>query len=182
MRTSNIRLPLRGVCCMPVASDVKTQMGKLLFHSSRWFALCVCLSLITTAVKGEETRCDFEQTFKDGGSRGASVDLVLNQGNIVAITIQSFSASGKAAGGYSCYLDSGELGASLAVEVKGAVSVLKIRTKSSDALSTVRVEQSPKGFTMNLEDVSLDYCGFGAEWPRTIFVKRGANKCKVDYR
>ena len=48
-RTSNIKLPLRGACCLPVASDVKSRM-KLLRNLIVAFAAVAGAELISAAV------------------------------------------------------------------------------------------------------------------------------------
>ncbi|MTW14054.1 hypothetical protein GM658_25905 [Pseudoduganella eburnea] len=54
-----------------------------------------------------------------------------------------------------------------------------VSTANEISQSQVKVRRVGANFVIDPSGISRDYCGAGAEWPRTIAIEPGKKKCKV---
>lgn len=134
---------------------------------------------LTPAFGAESLECKYKQTFKGGGWRDAGLTLTVEGGEIVAISYQNGIASGEEGGGYICAFDASVSdGKSTWTREKNRTIVeLKDNKKS-----TFEIRKSKKGFVILFLEMSLEYCGFGAEFPEYVRLDRGSKKCRVKFQ
>jgi hypothetical protein len=92
--------------------------------------------------------------------------------------VSSSYASGEEAGGYLCEIDTAERDQIVKWDQEHKKILLRV-TYGGTRPSNVEIEPTANGYRINLEGASLDACGFGAAWPRSIEVSRRSKKCKV---
>ena len=137
------------------------------------------LTMPVAAAFGAETlTCSYKEKFKDGGWRDAAVTLTVEGGEVTAISYHNGIASGKEGGGYICAFDaSGSDGKSTWTR-KGQRTSVELK---GDKTSTFEIRRAKKGFTIRFLEMSLEHCGFGAEFPESIALDRDRKKCRVKY-
>jgi hypothetical protein len=144
--------------------------------------LLLSLSLVLSAYAAgaEDLECKYEQRFKDSGSKQADLKIQSNENGISRLAVSSSYASGKAGGGYVCEIDTAEKNQIVKWDREHKKILLRV-TFAGASPSNVEIEPTAKGYRINLKGASLDACGFGAEWPRSIEVSRKSKKCKVTF-
>jgi hypothetical protein len=145
-------------------------------------SLLLSLSLVLSAytARAEDLECKYEQRFKGGGSKQADLKIQSNERGITRLAVSSSYASGKEAGGYLCEIDTAGQDQIVKWDREHKKILLRV-TYGGTRPSNVEIEPTANGYRINLEGASLDACGFGAAWPRSIEVSGRSKKCKVAF-
>jgi|SRR5476649_583362 len=142
--------------------------------------LSLLLFTVADASIAENLECTYEKRFKDSGSKGADLKIKIDDKRITQLSVSSSFASGEEAGGYVCEIDTSEQNRTVQWKVDSKKTLLQI-TFDGARPSNIEIEPTAKGYRVNLEGASLDACGFGAAWPKSIEASRGSKKCQVIY-
>jgi hypothetical protein len=147
----------------------------------RWSILLAGIFLIlpVAAAGGAETLvCDYKEQFKSGGSREVRLELATGGGEVTGISYHNAIASGKEGGGYLCAFDASAAGGNSTWTRKGHRVIVELKDGKN---STFEIRKSKKGFMLLFLEMSLEYCGFGAEFPEYVLIDRGKKKCRVKF-
>lgn len=150
----------------------------------RFFSLLagIILALSVTAAHGAETlACKYKEKFKDGGSRGAALELTVEGSEVTGIDYNNTIASGKEGGGYLCAFDVKASDGKSVWTRKKDLTVVELPESAGIRKSTFEIRKSPKGYMVSFVDMSSHYCGFGAEFPAEIRIERGRKSCRVKF-
>jgi len=148
------------------------------------YLCCLLIGIIaagsyTTACGAETLVCKYKQTFKDGGSRDAGLELTVEGGEITGIDYHNAIASGKEGGGYVCAFDAKASDGKSVWTRKKDLTVVDLTESAGIRKSTFEIHKSPKGYTVSFVDMSSHYCGFGAEFPVSVRIEKGKKSCRV---
>jgi hypothetical protein len=145
--------------------------------------LLLALSLVLSAyaARAEDLECKYEQRFKGSGSKQADLKIQSNENGVTRLAVSSSYASGEEGGGYVCEIDTAEQDQIVQWDREHKKILLRV-TFAGARPSNVEIEPTTNGYRINLVGASLDACGFGAEWPRSIEVSRKSKKCEVAFR
>ena len=139
----------------------------------------IVLALPFPVAYGAETLvCDYKEKFKDGGWRDVGLTLTLQNDAVIGISYHNGIASGKEGGGYVCAFDASVSDGSSTWTRQNGLTLVELK---SDKNSTFEIRKSKKGFTIRFLEMSLEYCGFGAEFPESVGLDRGKKRCRVKY-
>ncbi len=150
----------------------------------RFFSLLagIILALSVTAAHGAETlACKYKEKFKDGGSRGAALELTVEGSEVTGIDYNNTIASGKEGGGYLCAFDAKASDGKSVWTRKKDLTVVELPESAGGRKSTFEIRKSTKGYTVSFVDMSSQYCGFGAEFPVSVRIERGRKSCRVKF-
>ena len=123
----------------------------------------------------EEYACVTKKSFNGGASSGVEAKVILKGAHISRLVVSSFNATGKEGGGYVCYFDTSEPDVNAQWKTQGHTTVVEVG--SVDDKSNVQINERDTGYTINLEGLSKDYCGFGANWPTSLTIIKGRKSC-----
>lgn len=139
----------------------------------------IFLVLAVATAEGAQTLvCDYKEQFKGGGSREVRLELATEGGEVTGISYLNAIASGKEGGGYMCAFDASAAGGDSTWTRKGRQTVVELKDGKN---STFEIRKSKKGRMLLFLDMSLEYCGFGAEFPQSVALDRGKKKCRVKF-
>ena len=139
----------------------------------------IALALPVAVACGAETLvCDYKEKFKDGGWRDVGLTLTLQNDAVIGISYQNGIASGKEGGGYVCAFDASDSDGSSTWTRQNGLTLVELK---SDKNSTFEIRKSKTGFTIRFLEMSLEYCGFGAEFPESVGLDRGKKRCRVKF-
>jgi len=139
----------------------------------------IFLVLAVATANGAETLvCDYKEQFKGGGSREVRLELATEGGEVTKISYLNAIASGKEGGGYMCAFDASADGGDSTWTRKGRQMFVELKDGKK---STFELRKSKKGFMLLFLDMSLEYCGFGAEFPESVMLETGRKKCRVKF-
>jgi len=133
---------------------------------------------VAPAFGAETLLCDYAEKFKDGGSRDVGLELTVEGGEVTAISYHNAIASGEEGGGYICAFDASACDGNSTWTRKKHQTFVELK---GDRKSTFEIRKSKKGFMILFPEMSLEYCGFGAEFPEYILLDKGSKKCRVKF-
>ncbi len=138
----------------------------------------ILISPLTTAAGAETLTCDYRETFEDGGSRSVGLTLTVEGREVTGISYHNAIASGKEGGGYICAFDVSVSDGKSTWSRKGSRTLVELKGEKK---STFEIRRSKKGFMLLFHEMSLEYCGFGAEFPEQILMEKGRKECRVKF-
>ncbi len=128
--------------------------------------------------QAETLKCESVKKYKGGGSEEHHLSLQLTDGRVTGISYSNMTSSGQEGGAYSCELSlSDSSSRSKWVRVGNRIRAVD---KEPDEESFAEIEVLPDGnYRVSLEKVSRYHCGFGAEFPEYLILKRSAKNCEI---
>ena len=132
----------------------------------------------------EDVSCSTSVRHKDGSSQGVDLKLTLDHDRPRGISFEDFVASGEEGGAYFCTFKAAAAdGKSHWTEGKGALTVTILQGQEDDQdpqrESTFEISATKDGYLVTFVDMSRWYCGFGAEFPRSVRLVKGKKPCVV---
>jgi len=141
-------------------------------------ALLLGLLAGTSPASSEELACSTKRRFKDGSSAGAALSLSVPNDRVTALRFSNFVSSGTPGGAYSCHVDTGAADAKVRWKRKATATEVTIGHKPEEQ-SIVIVHKTADGYRVSFESMWSGHCGFGAEFPQHVELRRGQRQCKV---
>ena len=150
------------------------------------YLCCLLIGIVAagsfaTACGAETLVCKYKQTFKDGGSRDAGLELTVEGGELTGIDYFNAIASGKEGGGYVCAIDAKASDGKSVWTRKKDLTVVELTESAEIRKSTFEIRKSPKGYIVSFVDMSSHYCGFGAEFPVSVRIEKGRKSCRMKF-
>ncbi len=128
--------------------------------------------------QAETLKCENVKNYKGGGSEEHSLSLELTDGRVTGISYSNMTSNGKEGGAYSCELSLSD-GSSKSKWVRVGNKIRAV-DKEPEEESFAEIEVLPDGnYKVSLEKVSHYHCGFGAEFPSYLILKRSVKKCEI---
>ncbi len=138
------------------------------------------LFLISTASVtswAETLKCSYSSPLPPG-KRITDIELTSNAGVVVAVSYLGMFTTGKETPGYNCHFDATEK--NTVWSRQGSKSIGTV-TDEFEEQSIFSVTTSGHSYRIEFEDMGRNWCGAQAEFPRSVEITKGVNKCKVQY-
>jgi hypothetical protein len=137
-----------------------------------WF-LSMCLAKGSLA---DTLRCALEKVQEDG-TRGVSAVVQIDEGQLRALSIESFYAAPRGSVGWMCYASSNDANSSSKWRISPGNGAFQVSLTGSESSIVVRPREG--GYQIDLNSLNGFFCGPGGQWPSSIVVYKGAEECVV---
>ena len=132
----------------------------------------------------DDASCSTSVGHKDGSSQGVDLTLTLDHDRPTGISFEAVFESGQEGGAYFCTFKADAAnGKSRWTAGKGTLTVTVLQGQDLDQdperESTFEISATKDGYLVTFVDMSRTYCGFGAEFPRSVRLVKGKKACVV---
>jgi hypothetical protein len=126
----------------------------------------------------ETLTCKSDEVFAEGGGQEHELNLVLTEGKISELLYSNVISNGQEGGAYFCEL--GLIDGSTNSKWVRFGTQIRVIDKEPEEQSFAEIEILPDGdYKVSFDKVSHYHCGFGAEFPDFVLLKRSGGKCVV---
>ena len=126
-------------------------------------------------------KCSLEEHFDSGAWRDTKLTLMFEGRRIIKISYTGGFASGREGGGGGCFLDLFRTDGQSAWDDQG--NTIIIEEKKDDLWGNrpkVEIAEFDKGYQLVFTNMQ-GHCGFHAEFPKSVRLERGNERCVADY-
>ncbi len=138
----------------------------------------ILISPVPAAIGAETLTCDYRETLEGGGAKRVGLRLTVEGREVTGISYHNTVTSGREGGGYICAFDVSVSDGKSTWTRKGSRTLVELKGEKK---STFEIRRSQKGYTLLFHEMSLEYCGFGAEFPEQILMEKGRKECRVKF-
>jgi len=128
-------------------------------------------------------KCERNEKYGKGGGKETSFIVETKGSEINSVTYSGMFYSGQEGGAYTCDLEATLTDGKTKWTKSGDVVTITLKPESADQdsqESTIRIKLGPKSFNAEFNVAPMGFCGFGAEFPRTMKLSP-SGKCKVKF-
>jgi hypothetical protein len=143
------------------------------------FLLLIVFLGFYEVVSAETLTCKSAEKFAEGGSQEHELSLVQTGGKITELLYSNVFSDGQEGGAYSCELSLVD-GSANSKWVRVGTKI-RVMDKEAEEQSFAEIEILPDGdYKVSFDRVSHSHCGFGAEFPDSVLLKKTGGKCVVE--
>ena len=148
-------------------------------RSSLLAAFLLAAACVPAETHAEETlNCTSEKKLGGGASKSTELKLTVAGILVKNIWFSGCYAAGKEGGGSCCFLEPDD--ATWTWIRKGPVTVLSIKLEPSGEAHKIEIERKGDAFEVRFAEPGLHvFCGFAADFPAAVTLKRGERACQV---
>ncbi len=142
-------------------------------------AVLACLVFAATHAFAAPLECKSDKAFKGGASAEWSLSLEIIDDKVVGLDYSGVMSNGQEGGAYFCEINAAEKNKD-SKWARNGKNTLVTGFKGDDE-SNLEIVVLPNGdYKVNFESMkTMPYCGFGAEFPQHIVLRKGRKSCIV---